>query len=233
MYSWQWENIYSVILLELTLKVAQANRKRGSNTVIENLLSGSASKSTLAYFYCDYTESMTLRASELFGSLARQLLAHIGLTKEVEQRIGQIFQDGSRMPDNSEMLDLLLQIVRLHPRVHIVIDGLDECVVDDRPDILSGIQTLTASSDMTVKVFVASRADTDIKAVFEAHLHLKIDTNNITQDIVQFTRGAVKDKIQSKLGFVNKSLAAEIVDVLSSKAQGMYGTLSHYPAGGL
>lgn len=175
---------------------------------------------------------MTLRATEMFGSLARQLLAHIGLTKAVEQRITQILQEGSRIPDNSEMLDLLLQIVRLHPRVHIVIDGLDECVVDG-PDILSGIQTLTASSDMTVKVFVASRADTDIKAVFEAHLQLQIDTNNIAQDIVQYTRGAVKDKIQSKLDFVNKSLAAEIVDVLSSKAQGMYGTFSRFPAGGL
>jgi hypothetical protein len=68
---------------------------------------------------------------------------------------------------------------------------------------------------------VASRADVDIERAFGGHLRLQIDTNNITPDIFHFTRGAVKEKIESKLAFVDKSLAREITDVLSSKAHGM------------
>ena len=175
----------------------------------------------MAYFYYDYSDSRTHSALELFGSLVGQLLHYVGLNKDVEQWISQIFQDGSRMPDNLEVLDLLVRIIRLLPLVHIVIDGLDECLVGDRSIILAGIQALAASSLTTVKVFVASRMDMDIHAVFKSHSQLKIDKNNIAQDIVHFTRGVVKNKIQPKLGFVSDGFATEIIDAISSKAQGM------------
>lgn len=191
--------------------------------MVDALLASSVPKGpTVIYFYCDYSDKRTVEFPVIIGSFIKQLLLQIDMPDHIQSKLETTFQFGFRHPDIDELLEILLLVLKLFNRVFIILDGIDECGSNSRVDLLAGIRLIVGSSPITVKLFLASRAEVDFKRVFGKYICLPISVENITSDIVSFVDGIVQAKIVSgDLVVQNPALVREIVDALVKGAQGM------------
>lgn len=83
---------------------------------------------SLIFYYCDYSDKRSLVPANVFGTLARQLLEHVGVIPEnLFTEIEQADHDGDRLTNQSQALQILLRCVALFPHpLFIVLDGVDE-----------------------------------------------------------------------------------------------------------
>ena len=111
--------------------------------------------------------------------------------------------------------------------VFLVIDALDECPKVKRPAILKSLRDIV-NNTCHVKVFVTSRLESDIE---EALTQMKtrcvrIEARSVQRDIhnyvTQETRRLRHGTDGRKLNLNNPALEDQIIETLTTKAEGMY-----------
>ena len=108
----------------------------------------------------------------------------------------------------------------------VVVDALDECIEDNRPEIVSVFREMLLSLPL-VKVFVTSRPETDITRFMEdaGTPTLKVDASFMGPDIEKFVTDEVRDLRLGRNGvrlyIKSDALAEEVVHTLTEKADGM------------
>lgn len=141
---------------------------------------------------------------------------------DIKTKIVSAFQNGSRNPDASEVLDILLAAAKLVDQMYIVLDGIDECKGDDRAELISGMQSLSNRALGSTKLYVSSRADVDIERAFRDWSNLQLSTENIMPDIEAYIIGIIHAKSQTDELFVkDEVILEEIITTLTDKAVGM------------
>jgi hypothetical protein len=117
---------------------------------------------------------------------------------------------------------ILLSVSKLLSQVYIVIDGLDECKLEERLDLLSNVQSLLNTHSALIKLCVASREETDIKISLRANFCINILEAKVTSDITSFVREVVMSKFQSReLRVGDPDLLKNIILALVNGARGM------------
>jgi hypothetical protein len=186
-------------------------------------------KVPLAYFYCTRDTSEPKRAdpTEIARSILRQLSCkddrtpiQAAVTAAWQERLGQGLDNRLDLP---ECVDLIVKIARDSPTI-IVIDALDECHEQTRGDLFDGLDRIIQEADHTVKVFVSSRRDVDIKRHFRNTPKLEIETGDNSEDIANFVNREVDKKIAAgKLlgGRPPEELVAVIKSTLPERSEGM------------
>jgi hypothetical protein len=108
----------------------------------------------------------------------------------------------------------------------VVVDALDECIEDNRPEIISVFREMLLSLPL-VKVFVTSRPETDITRFMEdaGTPTLKVDASFMGPDIEKFVTDEVRDLRLGRNGvrlyIKSDALAEEVIRTLTEKADGM------------
>ncbi|KAK7753946.1 hypothetical protein SLS62_004044 [Diatrype stigma] len=180
----------------------------------------------LAYFFCDRNRPSHQDPQSIMCSLVRQLsvarnhekimtcTAEMYAKKELaEFASDRLFWD--------EALSLLLQLVSAYRQTYIVLDGLDECDKDGRMRLLDAIDELVRRNPHSLKLFIASREDDDIKDRYSSSSNLRIAAHNNQEDIERF----VVSKIEAHKRFsgsLSSGVRGEILSTFARKSQGMF-----------
>lgn len=140
----------------------------------------------VVYYFFSFDEVAKNKCISMLRSLILQLLA---LLPQIPDEFCSIYEDECKLGQSSlESLTVAEKLVntllKRIPRVHVVIDGLDEC--SDRPGLLQTLGRLFKQSSLgIVKWFCASRDEFDIRGTL-ASAH-QIPVGDFTQpDIVKF-----------------------------------------------
>ena len=116
---------------------------------------------------------------------------------------------------------MLLDLLK-YTSATIVIDGLDECnqKIIEHSQLLRELQRVTASSQNTVKIFVASRDEPQIRDELQNYPKRMIDSQDNKLDIEKFVDAELKKRI--KFGdTITPDLEKKIKDTLTREADGM------------
>ena len=176
----------------------------------------------VVYIYCNYNEQRQQTASDLMGSILRQissklLLSSLALPNEVV-----IFHNthvsAQTRPSLHEHTNTLRKVAKLFSRIFITIDALDECA--ESYELLTTLRSLL-SGTRSLSFLVTSRHMKNIDDLFENAPQLEISAKET--DVRKYLNGQIKRKPRL-MGHVrrNPSLESEIIETIAQKAQGMY-----------
>jgi hypothetical protein len=182
-----------------------------ASTKIIDFLSSEDSKDTkTAYFYCDYGDLKTLRATQILKALSRQLLEPIDLPPCVTEE--PCFLHGNRSLEFDETSRILRSAISLYSTIYVVVDGLDKYSKNDQTKVLKTLKEFTSLTGILVKVFISSRNPADNSNGFKMPRTISITVTTNSADISAYVRGNVSSLRESrKLKIQNENLVNEII----------------------
>jgi hypothetical protein len=136
----------------------------------------------LAYFYCQYNNEETKTPANVVRALLAQLLHSLDYatvaTNEIVKDLFFKFSKGHGPPvDTKRIAQLFSSVGKLYKRLIIVIDGLDECPMERRWDLLRFVIAL-ASSD-NASILVVSRREVDIEEKLKSFSTISLEQEQI------------------------------------------------------
>ncbi|KAL7272961.1 hypothetical protein RUND412_004200 [Rhizina undulata] len=200
-----------------------------ASTVIDMFTRWMPKNLGLAYFYCKYGEKERQEPESILSTLVKQLslLSPEGCLPEPVISIYQDQQknDGvERCLCLDESTKLILQLSRAFAQTVIIVDALDECDIETRGKLLDTFKDLCSSSE-SLKIFITSRNDDDIRIELEKEADLYIQPSVNSGDIKRFVVAEVEKYISKKRllkGAVGRELKQTIINTLTDGAYGMF-----------
>lgn len=179
----------------------------------------------LAYFYCYFQEKARRNPESVLRAIVKQLCiaySREGLPQplmdayELRQKEGH-----STGPLHSiESKKLIIELLRKFSQTIILIDALDECDQETRGELFRILKEL--STENTVKLFLTSRNESDIRDFLYQVPNLYIDATASSGDIKKYINTKVEQFCDGKPRFKDDlELKNEIISTLEAKATGM------------
>lgn len=193
-------------------------------TTSEDIIDGDINSQKLAivYYYCDFSEHKSLQTSNILATIIKQLLTSVVIQDKIKEKLGLVYKPFSRVAAPEEALDILLMVIEHFSRVFIFIDGLDECMKEERSAILTAIHELRHTDRSKVHILITSQEAADIATTMEGSAHLHISAGTNSRDIASFVEGSIRSNIRAgNLVIQDPSLEKVIVTALVDGAQGM------------
>jgi len=111
----------------------------------------------LAGLYCDYPARKEQSTTSILGAILKQLLERDGIPEPLRQMFrGEKRGFGGRPPQLSTLVEILKTTIASLPEVFICIDGLDECLPENRRELLELLSNIVRASP-TARVFLSGR----------------------------------------------------------------------------
>jgi len=177
----------------------------------------------ICFAYYDYKSPDTQDLSRIIPALVKQLCRSKDTIPAGFLRIKQDSLDPCTLGNH----DSFVTIAKTFNEVFLIIDGLDECSREKRHSAL-GFYSQLLNSLPRAKIFVASRREQDISLAFEKLTTpvIEVKAESVAEDIERY----VVDEIEllldghngKRLYVESEALRQEIVETLTSKAEGMY-----------
>ena len=111
----------------------------------------------VAGLYCDYLAQEQQSATNMLGTILKQLLERDGIPESLREifRLGKR-GFGGRAVQLPDLVTILKVTIASLPDVFICIDGLDECLLKNRRELLESLQDIMRASP-TLRVFLSGR----------------------------------------------------------------------------
>jgi hypothetical protein len=200
------------------------SRSAAINKVKSNLVPNT----TLAYFYCNAGDTEQHTGEAAIASLATQL--HLNLKKPVPDSVQELYErarpsgNNRHRPSLRTLCDILQLLHRCYLSVTYIIDGLDECSVDEREFLLDVLLRLLQHDTTPPKLLLTSRNKDDIAAKLSSYPQITVDVTKNSADIRSFVRTELSQAIEQRRllrGQVTNELFLEIENRLTEDACGM------------
>jgi hypothetical protein len=151
----------------------------------------------IAYLYCNYRQQQEQKAEDLLASLLKQLAQEQVPVPADVKSLCESHRTKRTRPSFGEIVKVLHSIVRLHSKVFIIIDALDECSVSNegRNRFLSAIFDLQTQAQ--VNIFATSRFILEIMSQFEGCLSKEIRAQD--DDILKYVNGRIPQLLRSRI----------------------------------
>lgn len=126
-----------------------------------------------------------------------------------------------------EIVDLIKQMMRLRgleQRTFLALDGLDECDMSSRVQILQALQDVASDSNIWVKLIIGSRTSKDIDLRLDGCRKIHLQSFDTLPDIINFVRHELEICISEKRllqGQVSHALRSRIESALVNGSDGM------------
>ncbi|KAH8166269.1 hypothetical protein CIB48_g1932 [Xylaria polymorpha] len=146
---------------------------------------------SIAYFFCDRNQYTHQDPQSLLCSLVRQLslttnqLSIKPCTIDIYNK-KRATGFASNCLTIKECLELLVELTNSDKLTYIIIDGLDESELETRDKLMEVLQNLVSQCQTTLKLFISSREDEDIKQQFRDGRDLRITATDNQADIERF-----------------------------------------------
>lgn len=138
----------------------------------------------MVYFYCDRNRSDHRDRASIIRSFIRQLSADTDNNEDVCKIVDEQWRLEKRKGFPSKDLafeickEFLPMLVAAHAKTIMVLDGLDECDMESRHELIYLLKNLTDDPSCLVKVFISSREDQDLFKNFISRTHLRVQAND-------------------------------------------------------
>lgn len=171
----------------------------------------------VVYFFCRHDVPESLKSRTVLGSLARQYLSQLP-----EKSDG--FNESIPMLDLDGLTALMKPNIEKRTRF-LLLDGLDECSMEERRSILTQLSWLQNESDWRL----AFSARLSVESFVEQHISLRwhVSLPPINPDIERYIDSELEARLadgQLKLG--DSTLVSEIRSALLGGANGMWVDVS-------
>jgi hypothetical protein len=192
-----------------------------ASSVIDHLLSSPATDGyTLAYFYCDATDSESQRPEVVLGTLLCQICSQLA---EIPGAVDAAFADATSPSGNQtkataeELQSMMIIALRGCHNPFVVVDGLDESV--NRGNLCELLASLASEQDSPVRLFVTSRPEPDIRKVFGGMANISAQCKAADSDIDEYIAARIDSN--ARLRKMSDDLQQHVHHELREGAQGM------------
>ena len=111
----------------------------------------------VAGLYCDYLAQEQQSTTNMLGAILKQLLERDGIPQSVRQAFRvEKMGFGGRAVQILDLMKILKTTIASLPEVFICIDGLDECLPNNRRELLESLQSIAQASP-TTRMFLSGR----------------------------------------------------------------------------
>ena len=184
--------------------------------------------SHVVYYYCDYADQRTLHLDRILGSLLKQLFFNREIPEQVEIQLLEIYAGGTRSPAENSLSTLLCAVIALHPGLHIVLDGLDECEKTVWQAMLKFLKRIETTEQSNVKIFITCVEEGPVSHHIANLACLHFSASSSAEDIKAFVTSEVRSKVEDgQLRIRNPKLQQEIISELITRANGMYVSINY------
>ena len=176
-----------------------------------------------AFFYCKLGDEQYSSSAAIFRGLLRQVSLS-GLNKSLHPAIVDAYMSkegrGLEPPSltTSEAAHLLCEVSK-DSMTTIIIDGLDECELQERERVVQELRQLLQRTQ-GLKILVSSRDDDDIVRSFQHDSEIAVDKEANPADLAYYIRTVVEES-QLLRGQILPDLKAEVIRSLERDADGM------------
>jgi hypothetical protein len=178
---------------------------------------------SISYFFCEFGNERSTQVQTVLRSLIKQILTVFDLLSPAMMNCLEAkFSDNHREPTVKELSQTLLSATQLAAITYLVIDGLDECHLDDRNELLTLINRLLRDSRNNIKVIISSRANVDIARFLDGFTPISLDSARNSPDIERYVCEVIDGKVEvGELKVNEPSLMDEIKVALIRGSDGM------------
>lgn len=207
--------------------------KSALSTTIANHLRGEARLG--AFIFCDRDDVDRSDPSKVIKTLAYQLSSFDAGVRAAMSTVLRKLPDIHSSPIRSQFLHLLVNTLTSHGVIDssspiiVVLDAMDECGnPDSRETLLEVLAEMWGQLPSSVRLFITSRNENDIRAAFEdqEHVHvleLMTDTLSNSGDISAYLRSRLSRVRQKSKGLRNQSWPTEDdIRMLTVRASGLF-----------
>ena len=192
-----------------------------TSKVIDTLSDRLEKTEALAYCYCDYAEAISLETQTVVKTILHQVLKHLAIPEEVEQKVTKLFIQANRTPNLEDLLSVIRLAVSGFSQVFIILDGIDECQKQDQQDILYLVNQLKIVESPVFKIFISSREESKISYALDCP-RVQVLDDVVHKDIEDYVSGSVQSRLDSnEMSIGSSSLKEEVISELVAKAHGM------------
>ncbi|KAF8214397.1 hypothetical protein K438DRAFT_1956474 [Mycena galopus ATCC 62051] len=193
-----------------------------SSVVMEHVVEKCTHDDIVLYAFCEFRDKQIIDPAVLLRTFISQLLRAYP---------GQIMPDFSDLVDKERKREsppntvaslgaLIRRATQRFARVHIVLDGMDECA--DRESLIELLHTLV--KDEAFNVYVARRPEPDIQEALSSaitiSLQMEQERAHVHDEIVHYINRQLE--VRRELRRLPKKLTDEIQATLEIKANGMF-----------
>ncbi|MCJ1347158.1 hypothetical protein MMC31_005379 [Peltigera leucophlebia] len=190
---------------------------------VGHLFAKSGSDYQVVYFFCQFDNAESLRASIILSALIRQLLDTKILPESIETCLVNLLK--VPCPEARDLGVLLKDLLVITKCSFIFIDAIDECAKSEWEVLLEVLQDILISCSSVVKVFLAVRQGIveEMENVCEWHYQTTMSSSEVNSNIKIYIEDVLAEKKDSgKLVVDNPELINEITDALVEGANGMF-----------
>ena len=189
---------------------------------VGHLFETSSNDYRVAYFFCQFDNAESLRASIILSALVRQLLDIKTLPESVETCLVNLLK--SPCPEAQDLGNLLKDVLVTTKYSSIVIDAIDNCSKSEWEVLLEVLRDVVVSCSGVVRIFLAVRQGIakDVGKIFKSPYQITMSSSKVDLDIKTYIKDVLAEKRDSKKLVVgNPELINEISDALVCGANGM------------
>ncbi|KAL6721442.1 hypothetical protein ACLMJK_000545 [Lecanora helva] len=174
------------------------------------------------YFYCTYNDPSKTTFSDMVRSLIAQMLDFDSAC--LQYLYDTMISSVRRHPGSTNTLcaEMIKSIALHHEHLFIGIDGLDECDVSERKQVLSMVNSIVRSSQDSgnVRFFLFSRMEKDIKQGLSSTKQLEIQPHHLEKDIRDYLLLRMRG-LGRKFGLL-VARQKSIIEQLAARSNGMF-----------
>jgi hypothetical protein len=152
-----------------------------------------------AFFYCSSSDPGRRNIYSILRSYIRQLSKISGRPETVHEASYSLYQQKAQIQNEItlEACELALEkMINSYPRTTMILDALDECEKGTRRELGRVFKRLVDKSNRPLKIFVASRMESDIKphlaSATGSQALVEVDTMDNHGDIEKYVKTEMK-----------------------------------------
>lgn len=176
-----------------------------------------------AYFYCSRSDPVRRETKHILRSYISQLARVPNYPTMMEKNIYALYLKAKKekrgfSTDECEMA--LMELINFYPRTTLILDALDECEMDTREALARIFRNLVDKGEGTVKVFIASRKETDIEEYLGSQRLVEISTTDNKDDIEKYIEVEMA-KVGGLWRAVSTEVKEQVKKMIGEKSDGM------------
>ncbi len=216
----QWRDDTNGAVLWCTGKMG-AGKTVLISSMVEQLHVSQRSTDTIAHHFCFSDHDASLKARNIVGSIARQMLEHWLQNAKVDE-LRALHRKISDV-DSAGMTDILSDRLPPGASYYILLDGIDECKIDEAREVVACLSKL-CQNHRAVKIVLTSRTDIDkaLRRQLRAKYKMPVSEAKTQSDVRCYINETLDQRLEDRELVLNDpSIILKISDKLERESQGM------------
>jgi hypothetical protein len=179
----------------------------------------------VAHFFYSHSNKSRLKAVYLFRSYIKQILGYFGIIGKqfplrITSYIKRFYGPKRYYPRLDEIIDeIFVPLSELLPSTTYVVDGLDECELQETRKVLKVFQKVL--SQYGTRVFISGRETLEVTNFIPDSIAVVISDEDNREDIRRFIEWKIEEKMREKQLTEKESVLQDIKRKLNEKADRM------------